>query len=55
MAVLAGKVYVLGGFDGAQRHNSMEAYDPFHNSWTEVWFNWVMTSYRLALMLAVRN
>ncbi|XP_048861062.1 kelch-like protein 6 [Brienomyrus brachyistius] len=35
MAVLAGKVYVLGGFDGAQRHNSMEAYDPFHNSWTE--------------------
>nr|XP_023674210.1 kelch-like protein 6 isoform X2 [Paramormyrops kingsleyae] len=35
MAVLAGKVYVLGGFDGAQRHSSMEAYDPFHNSWTE--------------------
>lgn len=36
MAVLGGKVYVLGGFDGIHRLNSVEAYDPFHNSWTEV-------------------
>ncbi|TRZ04227.1 hypothetical protein DNTS_029919 [Danionella cerebrum] len=35
MAVVAGKVYVLGGYDGNQRLNSVEAYDPFHNSWTE--------------------
>ncbi|KAG7457085.1 hypothetical protein MATL_G00242790 [Megalops atlanticus] len=35
MAVLGGKVYVLGGFDGTQRHNSVEAYDPFHNCWSE--------------------
>lgn len=36
MAVLGGKVYVLGGFDGIQRLSSVEAYDPFHNCWTEV-------------------
>jgi len=36
MAVLGGKVYVIGGFDGVQRINSMEAYDPFHNCWSEV-------------------
>lgn len=36
MAVLGGKVYVIGGFDGMQRINSMEAYDPFHNCWSEV-------------------
>lgn len=36
MAVVGGKVYVLGGFDGTQRLNSVEAYDPFHNCWTEV-------------------
>lgn len=36
MAVLGGKVYVMGGFDGGQRLSSVEAYDPFHNSWTEV-------------------
>ncbi|MBN3325546.1 KLHL6 protein, partial [Atractosteus spatula] len=35
MAVLGGKVYVIGGFDGIQRLNSMETYDPFHNCWTE--------------------
>ncbi|XP_053484667.1 kelch-like protein 6 [Ictalurus furcatus] len=35
MAVLGGKVYVMGGFDGGQRLSSVEAYDPFHNSWTE--------------------
>ncbi|KAK2514394.1 Klhl6 [Columba guinea] len=35
MAVLGGKVYVIGGFDGMQRINSMEAYDPFHNCWSE--------------------
>ncbi|KAM8857736.1 kelch-like protein 6 isoform 2-T2 [Synchiropus picturatus] len=36
MAVLGGKVYALGGFDGLQRLDSVEAYDPFHNRWTEV-------------------
>lgn len=36
MAVLGGKVYAIGGFDGLQRINSMEAYDPFHNCWSEV-------------------
>ncbi|XP_065531582.1 kelch-like protein 6 isoform X2 [Lathamus discolor] len=35
MAVLGGKVYVIGGFDGMQRINSVEAYDPFHNCWSE--------------------
>ncbi|XP_041120627.1 kelch-like protein 6 [Polyodon spathula] len=35
MAVLGGKVYVIGGFDGIQRQNSVETYDPFHNCWTE--------------------
>nr|XP_005991271.2 PREDICTED: kelch-like protein 6 [Latimeria chalumnae] len=36
MAVLGGKVYAIGGFDGIQRLNSVETYDPFHNCWTEV-------------------
>ncbi|XP_016365604.1 kelch-like protein 6 isoform X2 [Sinocyclocheilus rhinocerous] len=36
MAVVGGKVYVMGGFDGTQRLNSVEAYDTFHNCWTEV-------------------
>ncbi|XP_029968584.1 kelch-like protein 6 [Salarias fasciatus] len=36
MAVHGGKVYVLGGFDGVQRLASVEAYDPFHNRWTQV-------------------
>ncbi|XP_043925948.1 kelch-like protein 6 isoform X2 [Protopterus annectens] len=35
MAVLNGKVYVIGGFDGIQRVNSVEVYDSFHNCWTE--------------------
>uniref|UniRef100_A0A8C6XBJ4 BTB domain-containing protein n=1 Tax=Naja naja TaxID=35670 RepID=A0A8C6XBJ4_NAJNA len=35
MAVLGGKVYVLGGFDGVQRLNSVEIYDSFHNCWSE--------------------
>lgn len=36
MAALCGKVYAIGGFDGNQRMYSVEAYDPFHNCWTEV-------------------
>ncbi|KAM9317076.1 kelch-like protein 6 [Gastrophryne carolinensis] len=36
MAALCGKVYAIGGFDGNQRIYSVEAYDPFHNCWTEV-------------------
>lgn len=36
MAVHGGKVYALGGFDGVQRLASIEAYDPFHNRWTQV-------------------
>ncbi|XP_073481923.1 kelch-like protein 6 [Aquarana catesbeiana] len=35
MAALCGKVYAIGGFDGNQRMYSVEAYDPFHNCWTE--------------------
>ncbi|XP_077435564.1 kelch-like protein 6 [Vanacampus margaritifer] len=36
MAVHGGRVYVLGGFDGVRRLDSVEAYDPFHNRWTQV-------------------
>ncbi|XP_053184696.1 kelch-like protein 6 [Scomber japonicus] len=36
MAVHGGKVYALGGFDGAQRLANVEAYDPFHNRWMQV-------------------
>ncbi|KAJ8013131.1 hypothetical protein DPEC_G00050110 [Dallia pectoralis] len=35
MAVHGGKVYALGGFDGTQRLTSVEAYEPFHNRWTQ--------------------
>lgn len=36
MAAHGGKVYALGGFDGVQRLANVEAYDPFHNCWTQV-------------------
>lgn len=36
MAVHGGKVYTMGGFDGVQRLAIVEAYDPFHNRWTQV-------------------
>ncbi|XP_061548489.1 kelch-like protein 6 [Phycodurus eques] len=36
MAVQGGRVYALGGFDGVHRLDSVEAYDPFHNRWTQV-------------------
>ncbi|KAK0155923.1 Kelch-like protein 6 [Merluccius polli] len=36
MAIHGGKLYVLGGFDGIQRLSSVEAYDSFHNCWTQV-------------------
>uniref|UniRef100_A0A6Q2YQ18 BTB domain-containing protein n=2 Tax=Esox lucius TaxID=8010 RepID=A0A6Q2YQ18_ESOLU len=35
MAVHGGKVYALGGFGGTQRLTSVEAYEPFHNRWTQ--------------------
>lgn len=41
MVVLGGKVYVIGGFDGMQRINNVETYDPFHNCWSEV--AWVVS------------
>lgn len=40
MAVLGGKVYVIGGFDGIQRINSVETYDSFHNCWSEVLYGY---------------
>uniref|UniRef100_UPI003590228B kelch-like protein 24 n=1 Tax=Myxine glutinosa TaxID=7769 RepID=UPI003590228B len=33
MAVLHGKVYAVGGYDGSQRLNSVEIYDPEMNIW----------------------
>ncbi|XP_057707437.1 kelch-like protein 6 [Corythoichthys intestinalis] len=36
MAIQGGRVYALGGFDGVRRLDSVEAYDPFHNRWTQV-------------------
>ncbi|XP_056453577.1 kelch-like protein 24a [Gadus chalcogrammus] len=36
MAVLLGKVYAVGGYDGQTRLTSAECYDSFSNRWTEV-------------------
>ncbi|XP_029315340.1 kelch-like protein 6 isoform X1 [Cottoperca gobio] len=36
MAAHGGKLYALGGFDGVQRLDTVEAYDPFHNRWVKV-------------------
>ncbi|MGH0146819.1 UNVERIFIED_CONTAM: hypothetical protein FKN15_024069 [Acipenser sinensis] len=36
MAVLLGKVYAVGGYDGQNRLSSVECYDSFSNRWTEV-------------------
>lgn len=44
MAVSEGKVYVMGGFDGVQRLSSVEAYDPFHNTWAGVSYSCVLSA-----------
>lgn len=36
VAVLSGKAYVCGGYDGRQRLNSVEVFDPCTNDWKEV-------------------
>ncbi|XP_075908406.1 kelch-like protein 24 isoform X1 [Petromyzon marinus] len=36
MAVLHGKVYAVGGYDGQTRLSSVECYDSFANRWTDV-------------------
>ena len=36
VAVLGGKAYVCGGYDGRQRLNSVEVFDPRTNDWKEV-------------------
>ncbi|XP_072466927.1 kelch-like protein 35 [Notamacropus eugenii] len=33
MAVLQGRLYAVGGFDGVRRLGSVECYDPFSNAW----------------------
>lgn len=34
VAVLNGKIYALGGYDGANRQNTAERYDPTANQWS---------------------
>lgn len=34
VAVLSGKIYALGGYDGDRRTNTAERYDPVLNTWT---------------------
>lgn len=34
VAVLDGKIYALGGYDGQNRQNSAERYDPTTNQWS---------------------
>lgn len=53
MAAHGGKVYALGGFDGIQRLSSVEAYDPFHNRWTQV--NTQFLFYRLLIVVLLCN
>ncbi|XP_074160193.1 kelch-like protein 35 [Sminthopsis crassicaudata] len=36
MAVMQGRLYAVGGFDGVHRLRSVECYDPFFNTWTPV-------------------
>ncbi len=33
MAVVQGRLYAVGGFDGVRRLGSVECYDPFSNTW----------------------
>ena len=35
-AVVGGKLYVFGGFDGTQRLSTAEVYDPASDSWAPV-------------------
>lgn len=35
-AVLDGKIYACGGFDGVNRHKSAERYTPANNQWNFV-------------------
>ena len=34
IAKIPGAIYACGGFDGRQRLNSVERYDPSRNQWT---------------------
>lgn len=34
VAVMSGRLYVVGGRDGSVCHSSVEAYDPHTNKWT---------------------
>ena len=36
MAVLQGKLYAVGGYDGSSLLNSAEVYDPDNNSWSTI-------------------
>ncbi|XP_044521925.1 kelch-like protein 35 [Gracilinanus agilis] len=36
MAVVQGRLYAVGGFDGVRRLGSVECYDPFSNTWAPV-------------------
>lgn len=33
VAVVDGRIYVMGGFDGSNRLRSVEVYDPDHDTW----------------------
>lgn len=36
VAVMDGLLYAVGGSAGVEYHNSVECYDPEHDSWTNV-------------------
>lgn len=36
VAVMDGLLYAVGGSAGAEYHNSVECYDPDHDTWTNV-------------------
>lgn len=38
VCLLGDKLYAVGGYDGQAYLNTVEAYDPQTNEWTQVWY-----------------
>lgn len=57
VCLLGDKLYAVGGYDGQTYLNTVEAYDPQTNEWTQVWhfiFYYYTHSVFVKVILSVR-
>jgi Kelch motif len=53
LCVLGNKLMAVGGYDGTQYLDLVEAFDPISNTWTQVWA--IFISFRLDTPLIPRD